>query len=213
MPFINGQEELLSEDSNVYVKSVDEIKELLKEHNLDDMVLDMAPGGSYDFNKVHKPFGNNLNHQEMKKSCVEFYKHYNWFAACDTYEKSHAKPNKKLKQKLLEIFLTNFKTFVTNKLEKVADFHPDVVNFNFSFEDSDISSTCEMSEDPTAFVTFKFRNEILEKILLGSANWENCYVGYQGSVLVEPDVNINALIRWMSMFGYVYQNRIVHDYR
>ena len=70
-----------------------------------------------------------------------------------------------------------------------------------------------MSEQPVTLVTFKFRNEILEKILLGSANWENCYVGYQGSVMVEPDMNINPLIRWLSMFGYVYQNRIVNDYR
>lgn len=42
---------------------------------------------------------------------------------------------------------------------------------------------------------------------------ENFYIGYQGSVMVEPNININPLIRWLSMFGYVYQNRIVSDYR
>ena len=212
LPFISGEEHLL-DGSNVYVKSISDIRELLEQYGLKDMVLNMCPGDSYDFSEVHKPFGINIDHQDMKESCIDFYKHYDWFASCDTYEKNHAKPNDELKRRLLEIFLSNFKSFVTNKLEKVPEFHPDVVNFNFSFEDSDISSTCEMTDSPVAFVTFKFRNEILEKILLGSSNWENCYVGYQGNVLVEPDTNINPLIRWLSMFGYVYQNRIVDDYR
>ena len=46
LPFINGQEHLLSAYSNVYVKSVSEIKELVRKHDLEDMILNMAPGDS-----------------------------------------------------------------------------------------------------------------------------------------------------------------------
>ena len=213
LPFINGQEHLLSVDSNVYVKSVTEIKELVRKHELEDMILDMAPGDSYDYNKVQKPFGFELDHQYLKESCIDFYRHYSWFEACNTYDKDHSAPTNKFKQKLLDLFLSKFKSFVTGKVEQGSEFLPEVMNFNFRFEDSEVSSVCVMSDQPVTFVTFKFRNEILEKILSGSANWENCYVGYQGSVMVEPDMNINPLIRWLSMFGYVYQNRIVNDYR
>ncbi len=212
LPFINNKEHLLTK-SNIYVKSIDEIKKLAKDHNLEDIVLQMSPGDSYDFCKIQKPLGINLKHQDIKKSCIEFYRHYDWLKNCDTYDKNHNKPNKKFKEKLLHIFLDNFKNFVNNKLKKMPQFLPDVKKINFSFQDSDVSSTCLMTKQPVAFVTFNFQNEILEKILLGESNWENSYVGYQSSVLVEPDININPLVRWLSMFGYVYQNRIINDYR
>ena len=55
---------------------------------------------------------------------------------------------------------------------------------------------------------FKFESFVLETILEGKSNWESCYIGYESNVEVNGDYNINPIIRWLSMFGYVYQNRI-----
>ncbi len=58
-------------------------------------------------------------------------------------------------------------------------------------------------------VTFTFNNKILTKLLVGLINWENTYIGYESKIYVSKDYNIGSLIRWLCMYGYVYQHSIV----
>ena len=213
LPFVKNKPDILSTRHSGYCKSIRYIKRLLKENEIQDIVLDMAPGDSYDFDRVNKLFGKKISHEIIRKSSVEFHKHYGYILNCDTYNTDYQKVPFYDKERLLTSFLFNFKRFVKNKSEKAKNYQSDVFKINFSFKDSEIEGFCEMTKNPIATVEFKFENQILEKILTGMINWENSYIGYQSDVLVKPEFNIGPLIRWLSMFGYVYQKRIVNDHR
>lgn len=205
IPFIKNKENLLDE---AYCKSLDYIKDLLVENNVDSsIVLDMVPGDSYDFNKVHKLFGKQYyNHDEIKDASVKFYKKYKWVDDCDTYQKSLQIPTDK-KNEYLELFLAEFKKFVETKFGKTG-YQKDVFNTKLTFKDNEVSKSISFSDDAEIDVTFTFDVVPMEKILTGKLNWECCYVGYESTVKVNGDYNISSLIRWLSMFGYVYQQRI-----
>ena len=205
IPFIKGRENLLDE---AYCKSLDYINKMLKENNIDNsIILDMIPGDSYDFNKITKLFGKDYyNHEDIKEASVDFYKKYEWIDNCDTYQSSlHLDKNKK--SELLNIFLDEFKKFVENKFEK-TDYQKDIFNTKLTFRDDIVSKSISFNDNAKIDVKFTFDVVPLEKILTGKLNWECCYIGYESTVNVNGDHNISSLIRWLSMFGYVYQNRI-----
>ena len=118
------------------------------------------------------------------------------------------KLGKNIKNTLLDLFLDNFKEFVINKYEKTEDFHGDVFNMKLTFKDSEVEKTISFSKDSKIHATFTFDVVPMEKILTGKLNWECCYVGYESRVNVNGDHNIGAMIRWLTMYGYVYQQRI-----
>ena len=76
-----------------------------------------------------------------------------------------------------------------------------------------VSKLISFNEDAEIDVRFTFDVVPLEKILTGKLNWECCYIGYESTVSVNGDYNISSLIRWLSMFGYVYQQRIWPSYK
>jgi hypothetical protein len=206
LPFIKNRESLLDE---AYCKSLDYINNLLIENDLDNSILlDMVPGDSYDFNKVHKLFGKQYyDHTEIKDASIDFYKKYNWIDNCDTYQKSLRIPADQ-KNEYLELFLTEFKKFVNTKFEKTG-YQKDIFNTKLTFKDDEVSKSIAFTDDAEVDVTFAFDVVPMEKILTGKLNWECCYVGYESTVSVNGDHNISSLIRWLSMFGYVYQQRLL----
>jgi hypothetical protein len=205
LPFIKNKEHLLVD---AYCKSLDYIKNLLSSHKIkSDIVLDMVPGDSYDFNKVDKLFGTQYyNHEEIKQASIDFYKKYKWIDNCDTYQKPlEIGINKK--EKYLSVFLDEFKSFVERKSYDTS-FQEAVFKTKLTFKDKDVQKSISFSEDSPVDVSFTFDVVPMEKILTGELNWECCYIGYESTVKVNGDHNISALIRWLSMFGYVYQQRI-----
>ena len=167
----------------------------------------MVPGDSYDFNTVHKLFGKQYyDHDEIKNASVEFYKKYKWVEECDTYQKPLQIPIDE-KNTYLDIFLNEFKKFVQNKFERTA-YQKDVFNTRLTFRDAEVSKSISFKKDAKIDVTFTFDVMPMDKILTGKLNWECCYVGYGSTVSVNGDHNISSLIRWLSMFGYVYQQRL-----
>ena len=61
-------------------------------------------------------------------------------------------------------------------------------------------------ENDVKIVKFFVTKPILSELLLGNVNWENLYIGYAAEVETSPkDLNARAVIRWLSMYGYVYQ--------
>ena len=206
IPFIKERENLLDE---AYCKSLDYVNSLLAKNGIDNsIVLDMIAGDSYDFNNVHKLFGKQYyNHNEIKDASVKFYKEYEWVNNCDTYQKSTILSKEK-KQLYLDLFLDEFKKFVITKFKKTDNFQQDVFNTKLTFKDDSVSREVSFNDNAKINVTFTFDVLPLEKILTGKLNWECCYIGYESTVNVNGDHNISSLIRWLSMFGYVYQNRI-----
>ena len=194
---------------DAYCKSLNYIKKLVKDNNIDDIVLDMMPGDSYDFNKVIKLFDKQYySHSAVKNASIKYYKKYGWIDFCDTYDKNNCNIELPEKEKLLDIFVDNFKKFVYSKSESIGDFQNDIFNINFTIKDNTISKCCNLTKNPLANVIFTFENNILSKILTAKINWENSYVGYESKVKVDSDYNIGSLVRWISMYGYVYQQRI-----
>ena len=113
-----------------------------------------------------------------------------------------------VQNKYLKLFLTEFKKFVETKFEK-TDYQKDIFNTKLTLKDDDISKSISFNENAEVDVVFTFDVVPMEKILTGKLNWECCYVGYESTVNVNGDHNISSLIRWLSMFGYVYQQRIL----
>ena len=206
IPFIKGRENLLDD---AYCKSLDYVNRLLIKNSVDNsIVLDMIAGDSYDFNNVNKLFGRQYyNHDEIKDASVKFYNDYGWLDNCDTYQEPFILSRHK-KQVYLDLFLDEFKKFVETKFEKTDDYQKDVFNTKLTFRDNDVSKTISFNDNAEINVRFTFDVVPLEKILTGKLNWECCYIGYESTVNVNGDHNISSLIRWLSMFGYVYQNRI-----
>ena len=206
IPFIKGRENLLDD---AYCKSLDYVNKLLIKNSVDNsIVLDMIAGDSYDFNNVNKLFGRQYyNHDEIKNASVKFYNDYGWLNNCDTYQEPFILSRHK-KQVYLDLFLDEFKKFVETKFEKTDDYQKDVFNTKLTFRDDDVSKTISFNDNAEIDVRFTFDVLPLEKILTGKLNWECCYIGYESTVNVNGDHNISSLIRWLSMFGYVYENRI-----
>ena len=206
LPFIKGNEKLLD---NAYCKSLDYIKQLVKDNNMNDIVLDMIPGDSYDFNRVEKLFGKQYySHDVIKNSSVKYYEKYGWIDSCDTYDMNSSRVTLSEKEKLIDIFIDNFKIFVDNKFKNTDGFQDDIFNINFTMKDRTTTKSCNFTLNPSANVVFTFDDVILEKLLTAEINWENSYIGYESKVEVDSDYNIGSLIRWLSMYGYVYQQRI-----
>jgi len=211
LPFIKNKEEYLEKS---YCKSFGEISKMLSlKHIENKIVLNMSPGDSYDFKNVTKLFdGIDLNHNQIKNSSIDYYKKYNKINNCNTY-KEGKNISKERKKFLLNAFMENLKLFVTDKFEKTNNFQKDVFNISLTFLDKDLKKEISFIEKPDIRVKFRFDSFVLESILEGNSNWESCYIGYESNVEVNGDYNINSIIRWLSMFGYVYQNRIYPSLR
>lgn len=206
LPFIKGNEKLLD---NAYCKSLNYIKQLVKDNDMNDIVLDMIPGDSYNFDKVEKLFGKQYyDHDTIKNASIKYYKKYGWLDSCDTYDMNSSRVTLSEKERLIDIFIDNFKIFVDNKFKNTDGFQDDIFNINFTMKDRTTTKSCNFTLNPTANVVFTFDDVILEKLLTAEINWENSYIGYESKVEVDSDYNIGSLIRWLSMYGYVYQQRI-----
>jgi|TARA_B110000285_G_C15064478_1_gene584316 hypothetical protein len=211
IPFIKGQESLLE---SVYCKSLDYIKSLLNQNNIpSDIVLDMVPGDSYNFEIVEKLFGKQYyNHNQIKDATIEFYRNYGWDQNCNTYQE-FTPLDDNTKSKLLELFLDSFKNFVYKKFEQTNEYQKEIFNTSLTFQDKEFSRTIKFSENPEVQVTFNFDVVPLEKILLGELNWEVTHVGYESRVHINGDYHIGSLIRYLTMYGYVYQNKIIKEWK
>ena len=129
--------------------------------------------------------------------------------SCDTFKIKSCSMRIDQKVTMLNTFLDEFKNFVTRKLSQ-SSYQTDILNMSIKFKDSKISKTCNFTDNPNCKIEITYTDEILEAILKGEINWENSYIGYESVVKTSPShYNISSLIRWLSMFGYVYQNRIV----
>ena len=186
------------------------VEDIRKENNYNLEVLDILPGDCFDFTKIQKMFpGIELDPDDLKQSSYEFYESQGQIDKCDTYMSYENMPCDKLRTQM-DQFLSGFSSFAEARAPSTG-FNEDIVGFKVSFESSDskVISTIVVGGNGSfngREVKFSASSKILSELLRGKLNWENLYIGYAGTVEVEPkDVNIRAVVRWLAMYGYVYQ--------
>lgn len=209
IPFIKNKSSL---KDDAYHKSIKEIKAIADFKKLDsNIVLNMSPGDSYDFENVIKLFGNQENwHKNIKNASIDFFEKYKWLNDCDSFMQ-YKNIDRQEKLIRLNTFLSEFKKFVINKNYQLGGYQSSVFKFEITFKDSEVSHVIDFNNSDKIHVSFNFEPEILSALLTGKINWESTYIGYNSKITVECDYNIGSLIRWLSMFGYVYQKRICKE--
>ena len=106
--------------------------------------------------------------------------------------------------------MQGFRTFVESRLER-TNFNTDIVGCKIIFKASDLDVEQQIvvgGDNLYDGRTTKFLVDanLLSQIMIGKINWENLYIGYGADVETTPkDINIRAVVRWMAMYGYVYQ--------
>jgi hypothetical protein len=205
--FVKGNEQIRIRGS---FKDNDFIDSVRIENNHNVEVLQMIPGDDFNFKTVIKQFGEiSLNANDVKDESFKFYEKYDKIYNCDTYKSYDVLPDEQILH-TLENFLSRFASFVEPRLEK-TNFNTDIMGCKVVFSCSDgnlkkevvVGGEQRFNGKTAEFSTTK---SILSEILRGSINWENLYIGYGAQVKTTPkDINIRAIVRWLAMYGYVYQ--------
>jgi len=207
--FVKGKDKLKTRAS---FKRNSYINEICTKGQYKVEILDIIPGDSFDFRSVTEQFpGISLDAGEVKNESFKFYEKYNRIAACDTY-KTYDVLSKEELTHCLDDFLTGFASFVEPRLAPTK-FNTDIAGCKiiFSCDDIDVKSDVIIGEDcdfDGRAAEFCAPSSLLSEIMRGSVNWENLYIGYGAEVRTAPkDINIRAIVRWLAMYGYVYQRR------
>ena len=205
--FVKGKEQIRVRGS---FKSNDFVDAVCLENNHKVEVLHMLPGDDFDFKVVIKQFGEiSLNDVDIKDESFKFYEKYNKVSNCDTYKLYDVMPDEQLLY-TLENFLSGFASFVVPRLEK-TNFNTDIMGCKvvFSCSDTGLKKEVVVGGDQKFngnTAEFSTTASVLSEVLRGAINWENLYIGYSAEVETTPkDVNIRAIVRWLAMYGYVYQ--------
>ena len=205
--FVKEREDL---KEKVSFKSNNYIQKICKDAGYSVDVLDMIPGDSFDFENVKKQFGDaDLCVDILKEESFSFYEKYGNIYECDSY-KQYASVSSEDISSLLNEFLQGFEEFVLARVGR-TNFNTDIIGHTVMLGSDDESCTSEIligdsPENDVKIVKFFVTKPILSELLLGNVNWENLYIGYAAEVETSPkDLNARAVIRWLSMYGYVYQ--------
>ena len=205
--FVKGKDKLKTRGSFKSNKYVNDIC-VKNKHKV--KVLDIIPGDTFDFKTVTEQFpGVSLNTEELKSESFRFYEKYDRVKNCDTY-KTYDVFSKEQLSSCLDDFLSGFASFVEPRLAPTK-FNTDISGCKIIFSCEDINVKKEVIIGGTnAFdgriAEFSTTGNLLSEIMRGSVNWENLYIGYGAEVKTTPkDINIRAIVRWLAMYGYVYQ--------
>ena len=173
-------------------------------------VLDMMPGDTFDFIEVRNQFpGISLSEETLKSESYNFYEKYGRVNGCDSYKNYEAPTSEYLQQGLGNLLL-GFRTFVEKRVHFI-EFNVDIVGCKVAFSASDMDCSSEIVIGPSESfdgrtAEFTAPAGLLGELVSGRINWENLYIGYAGTVTTTPrDTNIRAAVRWLAMYGYVYQ--------
>ena len=197
--------------SKVSFKSNEYIQDIVRKSKFDVNVLNMIPGDTFNFEGVRKLFQQNLDEEELKQQSFAFYEATNKLDECDSYKNYESLPYDEMKN-LLDEFVKGFAEFVTPRIDR-TQFNTDILGYKVVFSstgnDTISSSVVVGDEFKDKTVHFYVLNSVLSALLRGEINWENLYIGYGAEIETTPkDTNARAVIRWMAMYGYVYQRNI-----
>jgi hypothetical protein len=176
-------------------------------------LLDMIPGDKFDFQDVKKMFGNSIDEELLAKSSEKYYKKYDIVKKTDCHVYTETTLSRVARSKKVKRFLRLFNEYVSSKVEKRSDFRPGIFNSVLAIEDES-TGTIHRVKLGEQKVTSKDKSHthlivsatLLDAFLEGKINWENLYIGSQCKVKkLDKNYNNGDIMRWLAMFGYVYQ--------
>ena len=184
------------------------VQSLCDQAGHDITVLDMLPGDTFDFDVVREQFpGVSLAPKTLKDESYKFYQDYRRTLACDTYRNYPSLSDDDLTA-AIKRFLEGFREFVLPRAP-VTNFNSDIIGYKIVFccSDKDVGGAVVMGDVTTTRIAeFRAPAAVLTQIMTGHLNWENLYIGYASQVTTTPEnLNIRAAVRWLAMYGYVYQ--------
>ena len=118
------------------------------------------------------------------------------------------------RKKLLKNFAETFLDYATNSKK---NFRSEILNSKIVFE---IKGQCKKTikfknykNNNRIDLHIKWDKEIADLILSGKINFESSYIGCLGTFSVKPNNHYNGhAIRWLTMFGYLWQNKLSKDF-
>ena len=187
------------------------IKKILKPVPNKDKVnlLDWKTGDVFKNGKIHSVFENNyISETNIKKASSEYWSEYGDF----NYKKLKNKLQSVKRKKLLNYFSTKFQDYVINSVPS-KNFKEEILYSKVIFE---INNTIKKiiifpkyTEKKRIDLHIKWDLETADQILQGIINFEASYIGGLGAFSRNPKyINNSHVIRWLTMFGYVWQNKL-----
>lgn len=182
-------------------------------------VLDMYPGGVFDFDRVQPGFVHGYSDAAIKQKSKAYYELYGQLDRCDTYAPATTNSSEKFVVRL-DYFLSRFGEFVRAKVERQG--LPEAIlkkSMRVNIEDSAIVRTVHFGEglieqddagraNKEMFVS----SALMDKVLQGKALFENLYTGYEAEFSRHPaDVYNRDIVMAIVMYSYVYMNRYVKE--
>ena len=210
--FVKGKPQLKNHCSFVTNEHVAKIQ---SSHGYKTEVVGMIPGDDFNFSNVSEMFaGVKLDPAYVKECSYDFYENYGKILNCDTYKDYSALSDTDI-QRGMQTFLDSFSTFVEKRLEP-TNFNTDIAGFEiiFACPEANLSSSTVVGEQDFfdgRRATFSTTRSVMSQIITGAINWENLYIGYAATVKAEPkNTNIRSVVRWLAMYGYVYQRDTIY---
>jgi len=207
VPFVQSAGELKDIAS---FKSNVEIQKACDELGYDVDVLNVLPGDSFNFEEVQNQFsGYSISEESIKQESYKFYESYGRVNKCDSY-RDYSFVERGTLSSSLGKFLNGFTKFVEPRIEPTG-FNTDIFGCKIVFICEDMRMSQEVvvggrDSFDGRVAKFYMPASLFAAIMTGDSNWENLYIGYGGEVETTPkDTNIRAVVRWLAMYGYVYQ--------
>ncbi len=177
-----------------------------------DRVLDMRAGDTFCAGTVIKSIANlNTSDRSVKIASRLFW---------DSYKPNLARDNNVSIYDseliiLLEKFATKFEQYVLARCPEISYF-PEILEWSVYFNIEGVGShriqfPFYPSHSSPVFESF-WNPNLASLILKGNLNWEVAYVGALGEHKKSPpSINDISVIRWLAMFGYLWQNKFSRE--
>lgn len=174
-----------------------------------EVLLDLKPGDKLREGHVIHGVGRNIySSHHIKEASVSFWEEYGVFP----YKNQSRVSTDQELSLALKVFLSEFKNYVEDSIER-KDFRLGVLEAKVILEIQGISrqeiSFSNYLDEDRIDLHVLWKPLVAEKILNGDMNFEGSYIGGLGEFSVNPkDLNNGDVIRWLTMFGYIWENRL-----
>jgi hypothetical protein len=208
--FVKGRKDLLAVTG---FPEYSQVKEYVNQDGF-PYLIDMLPLETFDFMSVSHPWGKRYySEKALKENSVRYYDKNLDYLRCDTFN-GESELNRDQRHKLMNMFMNEFKNYVLDAVGR-KKYRTDIMRSKLkleSLEDKYTVETClgdEIGKSSDVDLHMIYPNMLMDQILVGKINWENSYIGCEGVFRKNPLDRYNGdVVRWMAMFGYVYQNRL-----
>jgi hypothetical protein len=188
------------------------VNQTLAQEQLSVNLLDMLPGDYFEHGQVVQGIGRkHYTEDGIKQASVNFWNEYGELRYRDLeLEFTVAQRNQ-----LMDIFIDKFLAYVPQAAE-AKQFRMEILesNFEFAIDSYQRSVSFDNFAEPNRVdLAVIWEPRIADLILGGVINFEASYIGGLGTFSSNPALKNNGhAVRWLSMFGYVWQKHLATKY-